>query len=54
MFENLVFKNLLLDHSKKATRAIGVLTSRTALKIYCKSFSKYLAIENVMDLLRQS
>lgn len=46
---NLAFKNLFYGPSKNTIGVVRGLTSRTILKMRCKSSLKYLAIENKVE-----
>lgn len=56
MSEELAFKDCSHEFSESTIErgAIKVLTSKMALKIYCRSSSKYLAIENVIKGVAKS
>lgn len=46
MSRNLAFKSFWCSYFRKA-RVTEVLASKTILKIYCKSFSEYLAAKDI-------
>lgn len=47
MLRNLAVKSLSHRPLTRAIRVVGVLASKTILKIYYRSSSKYLVIENI-------